>query len=169
VWLAREGSASGVRFVSRTLPGVVRELAGGGHAALEFSPRAHVGLTGWLARPAWAVEGRTLDFQPSSRYPAGGAFGAFGLDAAWGAGPVDLSAEVAHSLDSTPGGGGGLGAVQRAVLGDEAQELELTLRYYARDFANPYSGAVSGPDEYEGLRARNELGARLRYVYRDRE
>lgn len=169
VWLAQEGRASGVRFMSRTLPGVVRELAGGGHAALAFSPRAHVGLTGWMARPAWAVEGMALDFQPSSRYPAGGAFGAFGLDAAWGAGPVDLFAEVAHSVDSTPGGGGGLGAVQRTVLGDETQELELTLRYYGRDFANPYSGAVSGPDEYEGLRVRNELGARLRYVYRDRE
>jgi hypothetical protein len=156
----------GARLVSRTLPGVFHELAGGGHAALALSPRAHVGLTGWMARPSWAVEGLELDFQASSRYPAGGPFGAVGVDAAWGAGPVDLFAEVAHSFDSAPGQGGGLGAVQRAVLGDERQELELTLRYYGHGFANPYGGASSGPDEDEGLRARNELGARVRYSYR---
>ncbi len=154
------------RFVSRTLPGVFHELAGGGHAALAFSPRTQVGVTGWMARPVWAVEGLALDFQASSRYPAGGPFGAVGVDAAWGAGPVDLFAEVAHSLDSAPGGGGGLGALQRSVLGDARQELELTLRSYGRGFANPYAGATSGPDEEEGLRARNELGARVRYVYR---
>lgn len=159
-------ASSSARFVSRTLPGVFHELAGGGHATLALAPRAQVGVTGWAARPAWAVEGLALDFQPSSRYPAGGPFGAVGVDAAWGAGPVDLFAEVARSFDSTPGGGGGFGAVQRSVLGDEAQEVELTLRYYGRDFANPYGGAVSGPDEYEGLRARNEVGARVRYVYR---
>ncbi len=154
------------RFVSRTLPGVFHELAGGGHAALAFSPRAQLGLTGWVARPASAVAGLELDFQASSRYPSGGPFGAVGVDAAWGAGPVDLFAEVARSFDSAQGGGGGLGAVQRSVLGDEQQELELTLRYYGRGFANPYAGASSGPDEDEGLRARNELGARVRYVYR---
>lgn len=159
-------SESGARFMSRTLPGVFNELAGGGHATLTLAPRAQVGVTGWAARPSWAVEGMRLDFQTSSRYPAGGPFGAVGVDAAWGAGPVDFFAEVARSFDSTPERGGGLGAVQRTVLGDEAQELELTLRYYGRDFANPYGGAVSAADEYEGLRARNEMGARVRYVYR---
>lgn len=166
VLLASPAGASSARFVSRTLPGVFDELAGGGHAALALGPRAQVGLTGWAARPSWALEGLALDFQASSRYPAGGPFGAVGMDAAWGAGPVNLFAEVTRSFDSTPGRGGGFGAVQRSVLGDEAQEVELTLRYYGRDFANPYSGAVSGPDEYEGLRARNEVGARVRYVYR---
>jgi hypothetical protein len=166
VLLAPPAGAASARFVSRTLPGVFHELAGGGHATLALSPRAQVGLTGWAARPAWAVEGLALDFQAASRYPAGGPFGAVGVDAAWGAGPVDLFAELTRSFDSTPGQGGGFGAVQRAVLGDEAQEVELTLRYYGRDFANPYSGAVSGPDEYEGLRVRNEVGARVRYVYR---
>ncbi|PTL80068.1 hypothetical protein DAT35_31085 [Vitiosangium sp. GDMCC 1.1324] len=147
------------RFVSRTLPDVFHELAGGGHASVGFSPRARVGLTGWGAWPVWAVEGVSLDFQEHSRYPEGGSYGAVGVEAAWGSGPVDLFFEGAHS-------GSGFGAVQRTVLGDSRRELELTLRYYGRDFTNPYSRAVSGPDESEGLRASNELGARLRYLHR---
>ncbi|MFL5354664.1 hypothetical protein [Archangium sp.] len=154
------------RFVSRTLPDVFHELAGGGHVSAGFSPRAHVGLTAWGARPVWAVEGMTLGFQESSRYPEGGDHGALGVDATWGVGPVDLFFEGARSLSAT---GGGFGAVQRTVLGDERRELELTLRSYGRDFANPYSRAVSGPDESEGLRASNELGARLRYLHRTQD
>lgn len=150
------------RFLSRTLPDVFHELAGGGHATVGFSPRARVGLTGWGAWPVWAMEGVVLDFRPHSRYPAGGGYGAVGVDATWGAGPVDLFLEGARSFS---GAGGGLGAVQRTVLGDRRRELELTLRYYGRDFDNPYSRAVSSPDELEGLRARDELGARLRHLH----
>jgi hypothetical protein len=149
------------RFVSRTLPDVFHELAGGGHVSVGLSPRAKLGVTAWGAWPVWAVEGVGLDFQEHSRYPQGGGFGALGVDAAWGAGPVDLFFEGARS--------GGLGAVQRTVVGDRRRELELTLRYYGRDFANPYSRAVSSPDELEGLRASNETGARLRYLHRTEE
>ncbi|WP_395837643.1 helix-hairpin-helix domain-containing protein [Archangium violaceum] len=154
------------RFVSRTLPDVFHELAGGGHVTVGFSPRARLGLTGWGAWPVWAVEGVSLDFKESARYPGGGAPGAVGVDAAWGAGPVDLFFEGARGFSGSSGAGGGFGAVQRTVLGDKRRELELTLRYYGRDFDNPYSRAVSGPDESEGLRASNELGARLRYLHR---
>jgi hypothetical protein len=153
------------RFVSRTLPDVFHELAGGGHATVGLSPRARLGLTGWGAWPVWAVEGVGLDVQPHSRFPAGGGYGAVGADATWGAGPVDLFLEGARSFSGPAGVGGGFGAVQRTVLGDRRRELELTLRYYGREFDNPYSRAVSGPDESEGVRASNELGARLRYLH----
>ncbi|HYO57256.1 hypothetical protein [Archangium sp.] len=152
-------------FVSRTLPDVFHELAGGGHATVGFSPRAHVGLTAWGAWPVWAVEGVVLDLREYARYPGGGGYGAVGVDATWGAGPVNLFLEGARSFSGPLGAGGGFGAVQRTVLGDRKRELELTLRYYGRDFDNPYSRAVSSPDEFEGLRARNELGARLRYLH----
>nr|WP_246357635.1 hypothetical protein [Pyxidicoccus fallax] len=155
------------KLTARTLPGVFHEWAGGGNATLALSPRAHVGVTGWVARPVWNVEGARLDFQPSARYPAGGGFGAVGLDAAWGHGALDLFFEGTRGFDSAPGGGGGFGALQRTVLSGERRELELALRYYGRDFANPYSGAPSGPDALEGLRVRNELGARLRYLQRE--
>jgi hypothetical protein len=153
-----------VRFVSRTLPEVFDELAGGGHVSVGLSPRTRLGLTGWGALPVWAVEGAVLDFQRSARYPQGGGFGALGVDATWGAGPVNLFFEGTRGFAARSGGG--FGALQRTVLGDRARELELTLRYYGRDFANPYSRAVSGSDEFEGLRASNELGARLRYLHR---
>ncbi len=149
------------RFVSRTLPDVFHELAAGGHVSVGLSPRTKLGMTAWGAWPVWAVEGAVLDFQEHSRFPRGGGFGALGVDAAWDAGPMDLFFEGAWS--------GGLGAVQRTVLGDRRRELELTLRYYGRDFANPYGRADSSPDELEGLRARDEMGARLRYLHRTEE
>ncbi len=155
------------RFASRTLPDVFHELAAGGHVTVGLSPRTRLGLTTWGSWPVWAVEGVALDFRESSRYPEGGGFGAVGVDAAWGAGPVDLFFEGARSFAG--GQGRGFGAVQRTVLGDRARELELTLRYYGRDFANPYGRPVSSPDEFEGLRASNELGARLRYLHRTEE
>ncbi|TQF15247.1 hypothetical protein FJV41_14555 [Myxococcus llanfairpwllgwyngyllgogerychwyrndrobwllllantysiliogogogochensis] len=152
---------------ARTLPGVFSEWAGGANATLALSPRAQVGVTGWAARPVWPVKGAMLDFQPHARYPMGGGFGAVGLDASWGLGAVDLFFEGSRSFDSAPGGGGSWAALQRTVLSGTGQELELALRYYGRGFANPYSGATSGPDLLEGQRVRNELGARLRYLYRD--
>ncbi len=161
-----ETASDGARFLSRSLPDVLRELAGGGHLTVGFSPRAKVGVTGWGAWPVWAVEGVALDFQEHARYPEGGGFGAVGVDAAWGTGPVDLFFEGARSFDGIAGRGGGFGALQRTVLGDGWRELEVVLRYYGRDFANPYTRAVSSADEFEGLRARNELGARVRYLHR---
>jgi hypothetical protein len=155
------------KLTARTLPGVFHEWAGGGNATLSLSPRTQLGMTGWAARPVWRLEGARLDFQPIARYPAGGTFGAVGLDAAWGRGSVDVFLEGTRSFDAAPDGGGGFGVVQRTVLSGARRELEVSLRYYGRDFANPYSGAVSGPDALEGLRVRNELGARVRYLQRE--
>jgi len=38
----------------------------------------------------------------------------------------------------------------------------LAARYYDQDCANPYARPIAAPDEYDGLRARDELGIRLR-------
>ncbi|MBJ6760253.1 hypothetical protein JGU66_05725 [Myxococcaceae bacterium JPH2] len=165
VWGGMERTPQG-KLSARLLPSMFREWAGGGNATLRWSSRVRVGATAWAARPVWNVEGASLDFRPSAGYPMGGGFGAAGVDAAVGTGPVDLFLEVARSFDSAPEGGGGVGMVQRTVLSAEARELELLLRYYARGFANPYTGAPAGPDSLEGSRARNELGARARYVQR---
>ncbi len=166
VWL-EEAGLQGARLVSRRLPDVFQELAGGGHLTVSRSAREQVGLTAWGAWPLGGVEGVSLGFQPHARYPGRGGFGAVGVDGAWGAGPVDLFLEVARSFDETPGQGGGWAALQRTVLGNRRQEVELSLRWYGRDFANPYGRALSAPDEFEGLRARNEAGGRLRALHRD--
>ncbi|MET0401866.1 MAG: hypothetical protein ABW123_05655, partial [Cystobacter sp.] len=66
---------------------------------------------------------------------------------------------------SGPAGAGGVGVLQRTVLGNRFQEWETSLRYYGPSFDNPYSRALSSPDEWEGLRASNEMGVRSRYVH----
>ncbi|MBM7119461.1 hypothetical protein [Archangium primigenium] len=157
------GPTGRARFVSRTLPDVFRELAGGGHAAVGFSPRARLGLTAWGARPVWTLEGLTPDFRVASRFPAGGGYGAVGLDGAWGLGLVDVFVEGARSLTAA---GGGWGALQRVVVGDRARQWEGSLRYYGRGFDNPHARPLASADEWEGSRARDERGARLRYLHR---
>lgn len=151
---------NGARFTGRTVPEALHELAAGGNATLRLSERTRVGWTGWGAWPLWRLP---LELKPQARLPPGGPFGATGVELAWGAGPVDVALEAAHSFDQQ---GGGLGAVQRTVLSARHQELELVLRYYSRGFDNPYSRAPSAADEHEGLRARNEVGARARYLLR---
>ncbi|MCP3098236.1 hypothetical protein LZ198_05010 [Myxococcus sp. K15C18031901] len=162
------GHGRAERLRARTLPGVFDEWAGGGHARWAFSSRAQVGVTGWTARPVWSVPGARLDFGPGARYPSGGGFGAVGADAAWGVGALDLFLEAARSFDVSAGGGGGWALFQRTVVSGREQEWELSLRYYSRGFANPYSGATSGPDLLDGMRVRNELGARVRSLHRVR-
>ena len=158
-----------------TLPDIYDELAGGGNLGLKIGPHGQIGLTGYYARASWNGEPADLDFQEWSRTPYGGPYGALGLNGGLTFGMVNLFAEAARSFDSMPaydrdgdgtaegGNGGGFGVVQRTTISALAQEFELTLRYYDRDFANPYARATAAPDEYEGQRARNEAGARLRY------
>lgn len=150
-------------FSLMTLPDIYDELAGGGNVSLSFGRRARLGFTGYYAQTIWGVDGIDLDFQEWSRTPFGGPYGAVGADAAWGTGPFDFFLEAARSFDSTPDGGGGFGIVQRSTLSLNRQELELSFRYYDREFANPYARSIASPSQLEGLRTRNEAGARLRY------
>jgi hypothetical protein len=137
----------------------------GGSANVSFFGRGRVGATAYWANTAFDVEGASLDFQEWSRFPRGGGFGAVGVDAQWGLEKWNFFLEVARSFDSIPGGGGDLGLIQRTVWGDRKKgEVELALRYYGRNFVNPYTRSMSGSDEVNGLRAINEAGARLRWL-----
>jgi len=151
------------RFSYMSLPDMYNELTAGGNLAYFFDRRTHIGVTGYGADVYWLVDDIDLDFQEWSRLPYGGPFGAVGIDASWGAGIVDLFAEVARSFDSQPGGGGWAG-VLRATLTWMDHELEASVRYYNLDFANPYARPISAADEYDGLRARDEMGIRLQYT-----
>ncbi|HYX91200.1 MAG TPA: hypothetical protein VE782_06545, partial [Myxococcaceae bacterium] len=147
-----------------TLPDVFDEMAGGGNASIAFGTWMRVGVTGYVAAPLWRVGGSRVDFQESSDYPSGGPFGAAGVSGLWSAEGWRFSAEVARSFDRQRGGGGGIGVVQRSVRAGPDSELELALRYFDARFVNPHARPVSAPDEFEGQRARNEAGARLRYM-----
>lgn len=149
-------------FSYQTLPYAWVELLGGGNISWFAGRRTHVGVTGWGAKPHWLIGGLDLDFQEWSRFPRGGPYGAVGADAAYGASWYDLGVEVTRSFDGGPTGGD-LGVLGRGTATWAHNELELSLRWYGRDFINPHTGAIAEPDEVDGQRARDELGARLRY------
>jgi len=150
------------RFSYYTLPNLYNELVVGSNAAYFFHRRAHVGLTAYGADIHWLVDGMELDFQEWARTPYGGPFGAIGIDAAFGYSWIDLFAEVTRSVDSQPEGGGFAG-IMRSTATFKDHEIEAALRYYETSFANPFGRAISEADEYDGLRARDETGLRLRY------
>jgi hypothetical protein len=159
-----EGGQSLTRFTYRTLPDLLDEVAGGGNVTFKLPGSARLGVTAYGANPLWRTEVQQLDFQEFSRYPEGGGYGAVGLDGAFTVGPLNFFAEAARSFDHIPKGGGGLAWLQRTVLARKKEELELSARYYNAKYANPYGRGIAAPDEYEGLRARNEQGLRLRYL-----
>lgn len=145
-----------------TLPAMYAEALAGTNVSYFWNDRAHLGVTGYGSMPRWLIEGAELGFQESSRKPFGGPFGAIGVDAAFGAGQRDFFAEVARSFDSQREGGGGYAALVRTVTTRLKSELDVSLRYYGSGYANPYARPVSAPDELDGLRARDEAGARVR-------
>lgn len=155
------------RFSFETLPNMYSELLGGGNFTYFYDRRTHVGVTGYGAKPVWLVQEADLDFQDWARNPYNGAFGAVGADFAWGRKFVDLFGEFSRSFDNmdevSPVGGGGNAAVLRNTYTLDNHEIELSARYYDRDFANPFAGPIAAPDVRDGLRARDEAGGRVRY------
>ncbi|MFO0596789.1 MAG: helix-hairpin-helix domain-containing protein [Myxococcaceae bacterium] len=152
------------RLVFSTLNNVFDELTGGGHVTFKPTYRFTFGATAFAAVPFFKPSTIELDFQEYSRYPSGGAFGAIGLDAHASYKGFNFFIEGTHSFDKrvgTPGGGNGVEA--RTTFSPKGHELELSLRFYDLGFGTPYARPVSSPDETDGLRARNEAGARLRW------
>lgn len=164
----REGdpSAAASTATFATLPAMYAEGLAGANLSYFWNERAHLGFTGYGAAPRWLVDGVELGFQESSRKPFGGPFGAIGVDAAFGVGVQDLFVELARSFDSQLGGRGGFGAIARSVTTLPMAELDISARYYAPSYANPYARPVSAADELEGLRARDEAGLRARATVR---
>lgn len=150
-----------------TLNNVFDEVAGGGHITYKPIQRLTFGVTGWGALPIFQQAPLQLDFQEWSRYPTGGAFGAIGADAhaAWRA--FNFYIEGTRTFDRRPGGnGGGFGIEQRSTYSPKGHEIELSLRLYDPEFGTPFARPVSSPDEIDGLRSRNEAGARVRWLGR---
>lgn len=154
-----------------TIPNLYDELLAGGNFSWFYDRRTRVGVTGYGANVLWRTQGVDLDFKDSATIPFGGAFGAVGVDAAWGRGWSDLGVELARSFDSMKSllpadanyGGGGFAGIIRQTSTFGAHELELSARYYDQNYANPYAGPISQADQYDGNRARDEAGGRIRY------
>ncbi|RMG17358.1 MAG: hypothetical protein D6729_08995 [Deltaproteobacteria bacterium] len=159
------------RHAYQTLPGLFDEYLGGGHLGYEFDGRTSIGVTGYGASVHWLRPEIPLDFQNWARRPYGGPYGAVGIDGTFGLGSVDFFGEVARSFDSMFDGGGGFGGQLRGVVTlGRHRELEVSARYLDTAYANPFSRALSEADLYDGLRARDEAGGRIRYsgVHLDR-
>lgn len=151
------------RHSFQTLPNMYTESTLGANATYRFSQGRHIGVTGYGSRVNWLVDGMDLDFQDWAQIPYGGPFGAVGVDAAYALDKINLFGEVSHSFDSMDDGGGGLAALLRSTYTWDDHEIESSLRYYDTDFANPHARGISAPTQYDGLRARDEVGGRLRY------
>lgn len=150
-------------FSFQTISNVYAEKLAGANVNYAFDRRAHVGVTGYGSQVDWLVNGIELDFQEWSSLPYGGSFGAVGVDVANGFGNTDVFAEITRSFDGMPGGGG-IGGIVRTATGWGKNELATSLRYYDKDFANPHARPIAASDEFEGLRARDEVGGRVQYT-----
>lgn len=152
------------RHSYQVLPNMYNEHLAGANVGYWYNRRTHVGVTGYGATTQWLVDGADLDFQNWSRFPHGGPWGAVGADASWGRKWADFFLEVAHSFDSqVDEGNGGPAVIARHVATVDVHEVEVSARYYDEKYANPYSRAISAPDQFDGLRSRDELGGRIRY------
>ena len=150
------------RFSFHTLPNMYAELLGGGNVTVNLDRRTSIGVTGYGSYINWLTEGIDLDFQEWWRTPFGGPFGAVGVNAHHGIDIVDVFAEVTRSFDSQTDGGGGFAGIVRAVTSWKKHEIEVSGRYYDQKFANPYARPISAADLFDGLRARDEAGFRVR-------
>ncbi len=171
------------RAAFQTVPGMFQERLVGANAAYFADRRNSVGLTLYGADVVDLVDGIDLGTQEWSRIPLGTAsggsgsgldFGAAGANFTFGRSWLDIGGEAALSFDNLPAnergefgpqsGGGGPAGILRFTATKAKQELEVVFRYYGIDYANPFARPISQPDEFDGQRARDEVGGRLRYV-----
>jgi hypothetical protein len=148
------GDPQSASYRWETIRDAFTEQLVGGNFTINLSERSRVGVTGYRAWTSWNIaEEAQPRFASSAPYPQADSFGAVGLYARGGAGPLDVSAEYAR----TSGSGDG---VFGRVIFDPAGWLELTVfgRYYEPEFENPHSGVRAASDELLGLAARNERG-----------
>jgi hypothetical protein len=168
-----DGPAAGLAY--QTVPDVFREALAGGNATWRADRRSWIGVTGYGAETRGLLAGADLGYQEWADRPGanGDRFGALGVDAGIGRAWLDAGAEIARSVDAmrpAPGrivhGGGGDAAIVRATATLPRDVVELVLRWYGVDFVDPYARPIAERDALEGERARDEAGARARWLAR---
>lgn len=150
-----DAEGTSVRYA--TIADAARETLGA--AALELESRAlTAGLFAYAARLSLRDPAGTLS--PSSRYPESGRYGAFGARLRARVGVLTLRAETARTLT---GGLAGVGRLE--LLPSDWFELSVGVRFYGRDYDNPYTRSFSEPDEVQGARARDERGVDVQLAF----
>jgi len=160
------------RFSFVTLPNVFQERVAGVNVGYFADRRNSIGLTAYGATESNLIKGIDLDTQEWSRIPTGRQFGAAGANFSFGRGWLDFFGEAAFSYRgdasadpgaASPLSSGGPAGILRMTATKKKEELEVVLRYYDKNFLNPFARPISQPDELDGQRARDELGVRVRY------
>lgn len=158
------------RHSFQSLPDVFAERLVGANVSYFADRRNSLGAVIYGAKLANLIDGIDLDTQEWSRWPTGRTYGAAGAHFSFGKSWLDVFGEASMSYDKTPdspgpqSGGGGPAGILRITATKKRQELEAVFRAYSTDYANPYARPISQADEFEGQRARDELGGRLRYT-----
>lgn len=150
-------TGDGFSCESPTLPWAVHEALGGASIGYHFQNHVFLGITGYGAWRQFRVRGEHIQHTRSSKYPWDrGFFGAVGLNGAFSKGIVDGGFEI---TSTDRGALAGLILVNIKPL----SKLEITpsFRYYSPNYDNPYSRGTADPDEFQGIRGRDEIGGRL--------
>lgn len=140
-----------------TLPWALHEALGGLHVAWRFDERAVVGATGYAAWRRYALRAKGLRPAVHARHPWDrDVSGAVGVHGTFGRGPVDATAEVAVTDRGAPA------AVAEAWFrAAPGVQVDVSLRYYAPGYDNPYARAPANADRFQGIAGRDEVGGRL--------
>ncbi len=145
-----------------TLQDIMRELMAGANITYWINRRSSVGVTGYVGN--WHMNAVAKDFSPavSSKFPFDrSTWGVWGANTRFGFGRYDFGAEVAVTDR------GDVGALAMAWMRPFAHfELIPSFRYYGPGFDNPYNRGIANGDEFQGNRARDELGGKLQLRYR---
>ena len=141
-----------------TFRNVYLQQVGGGNLRINAGTRSYVGVTAYAARNRFLAGDDFVDFAPSARQPIRRSFGALGVDAAVGAGIVDVFGEA------TVTDRGAVAAILRSVWDLDRVALEVTGRHYDVAFDNPFSRGEASPAQFLGLRGRNETGVKARAI-----
>ncbi len=119
----------------------------------------HWGMTAYLGRVEPRLNAPAVRFAPAARYPAGRPhLYAVGVSHEGRSGPWLWGSELAVTQ-----GAGRAGLLRLVRESGPGQEWTLLLRYYGPDYVNPFARGSAAPDEEQGLRQRNERGARLQW------
>ncbi len=165
-------------FSFTTLPNMFLEKLVGGNVSYFHDRRNSVGITAYGAEESNLVNGVDLSFQEWSSHPFGNRFGAVGGNFAFGKDWLDIFGEATLSFDNAPAfdptltaakGGGGPAGILRFTASRKKEELEVVARYLSTDYDNPYARPIAEPDEFDGQRARDEAGVRVRYIRSSKE
>lgn len=145
------------------MPNAFRESLAGVNTTFSDGSRSSVGLTAYAGtQDRTVIEGveTNEEFVIRGGYPIlTDTYGAVGLNGSWGTGIVDFFGEYAYSFT------GGSGVLVKSIINPNGGEIELSARHYGSNFDNPHARGTAAPDEFLGMRDRDEQGLRAKGFY----